>query len=203
MRRILIFQKLQELYLRYIETLSLDQRKKVAAYLYISLTLFTVSFFGFFAITPTLATIANLEKQYEDNKLVLDSLNKKLSSLTLLDFQYKEIQQDLEKIYLAIPRTPRMPYLTRQLENVAKDSGIIIRKLNFGSVELYPNTKNEPIYSFNFTVNVIGDEQSVNAFISNLISFDRIVGIDKISTGKNEENKYEASIIGRVYFSND
>lgn len=203
MRRILVFQKLQKLYLRYIETLSLDQRKKVAAYLYISLTLFTISFFGFFAITPTLSTIANLEKQYEDNKLVLNSLNKKLSSLTLLDFQYKEIQQDLEKIYSAIPRTPRMPYLTRQLENVAKDSGIIIRKLNFGSVELYPNTKAGSMYAFNFTVNVAGDEQSVNAFISNLIRFDRIVGIDKISTGKNEENKYEASIIGRVYFSND
>lgn len=203
MTKILIFQKLQDLYSGHIESLSLDQRKKVAAYLYISLTLFTISFFGFFAITPTLATIANLEKQYEDNKLTLDSLNKKLSSLTLLDFQYKEIQQDLEKIYSAIPRTPRMPYLTRQLENVAKDSGIIIRKLNFGNIELYPNTKNEPIYSFNFSISIVGDEQNINAFISNLINFDRIVGIDKISTGKNEENKYEASIIGRAYFSND
>src|SRR3989344_5079787 len=203
MRRISIIQDLLKIYSRYIEALSLDQMKKIVAYLYIILTLFAFSFFGFFAIAPTLSTVANLNKQYEDNKLILDSLNKKLSSLTLLDFQYKEIQQDLEKIYSAIPRTPRMPYLPRQLENVAKDSGVIIRQLNFGSVELYPNTKNEPIYSFNFSISVIGDEQNVNAFISNLINFDRIVGIDKISTGKNEENKYEASIIGRVYFSND
>lgn len=202
MRRILILQRLQELYSRYIETLSPDQRKKVATYLYISLTLFTVSFFGFFAITPTLSTIANLNKQYEDNRLVLDALNKKLSSLTLLDLQYKELQQHLEKIYSAIPRTPRMPYLTRQLKNIAKDSDIITRNLNFGSVELYPNNKKGPIYSFNFSISVTGDEQNINAFISNLIGFDRIVGIDKISTGKNEENKYEASIIGRVYFSN-
>src|SRR3972149_7724347 len=160
MRRILILQRMQELYLKYIETVSDDQRKKIAAYLYISLTLFTVSFFGFFAITPTLTTISHLHKQYEDNKLVLDSLNKKLSSLTLLDFQYNEIQQDLESIYSAIPQTPRMPLLTRQLETIARDSGIIIRDLNFGNVELYPNTKNEPIYSFNFTINVTGDEQS-------------------------------------------
>jgi len=126
MRRILILQRLRELYSRYIDSLTSEQRKKIAAYLYISLTLFTVSFFGFFAITPTLATIANLNKQYKDNKLVLDSLNKKLSSLTLLDFQYKEIQTDIEKIYSAIPRTPHMPILTRQLENIAKDSNILI-----------------------------------------------------------------------------
>ena len=50
-------------------------------------------------------------------------------------------------------------------------------------------------------MNITGDEQNVNTFIANLINFDRIVGIDKISTGKNEENKYEVSIIGRVYFS--
>ncbi|OGH17360.1 MAG: hypothetical protein A3C30_04120 [Candidatus Levybacteria bacterium RIFCSPHIGHO2_02_FULL_40_18] len=201
MRRISIIQDLLKIYSRYIEALSLDQMKKIVAYLYIILTLFAFSFFGFFAIAPTLSTVANLNKQYEDNKLILDSLNKKLSSLTLLDFQYKEIQQDLENIYSAIPQTPRIPFLTRQLENIAKDSGVTIKKLNFGTVELYPNIKNEPIYSFNFTVDIIGDQRSVNAFISNIIGFDRIVGIDKISTGKNAENNYEASIIGRVYFS--
>lgn len=198
----LVLQKVHELYSKYIETLSEDQRKKAAAYIYISLTLFTVSFFAFFAIAPTLTTIFNLQKQYEDDKLVLDALNKKLSSLTLLDFQYKDIQQDLESIYSAIPRTPRMPYLTRQIETIAKDSGVIISKLSFGRVELYPNIKNEPIYSFNVSVNITGDEQNVNTFVSSLIGFDRIVGIDKISTGKNEEERFEASIIGRVYFSN-
>jgi Tfp pilus assembly protein PilO len=192
--------KLKEL-VSYFEGLSDDQRKKITAYIYISLTLFTVSFFGFFAIAPTLATISNLKKQYEDNKLVLDALNKKLTSLTLLDVQYKEIQPDLEKIYSAIPRTSRIPYLTRQLEIIAKDSGVIIKKLDFGTVELHPNIKADPIYSFTFTIDVTGEEQNVNSFISQIIGFDRIVGVDKISTGKNEENRYEASIIGRVYFS--
>ena len=78
MKRILIFQKLQGPYSRYIETLTEEQRKKIIAYLYISLTLFTVSFFGLCGMTPTLSTIANLGKQYEDNKLGLDSLNKRL-----------------------------------------------------------------------------------------------------------------------------
>lgn len=197
-----LMQKLHELYSKYIEALSDEQRKKAIAYIYISLTLFTVSFFGFFAIAPTLTTILNLQKQYKDNVLVLEALNKKLSNLTLLDFQYKDIQQDLESIYSAIPRTPRMPYLTRQIEEIAKSSGIIIRKLTLGKVELYPNQKADPIYAFTFSVDITGDEKNINTFVSDLIGFDRIVGIDKISTGKNEDNRYEASIIGKAYFSN-
>src|SRR3989344_5000597 len=84
---------------KYIGGLSDAQKKSITAYAYIILTLFTVSFFGIFAITPTLTTIGNLNRQYEDSKLVYEALNKKLSSLQLLDFQYKEIQPDLPAIY--------------------------------------------------------------------------------------------------------
>ena len=202
MKNLHIMRMFQGLYSKYTDALSAEQRKKIAAYIYITLTLLTVSFFGLFAISPTLSTIANLNKQYDDNHLILDSLNNKLTSLTLLDAQYREIQSDIESVYLAIPRTPRMPYLTRQLENIARDSGVSIGKLNFGTVEVYPNAKNDPIYSFNFTINVSGGEQEINTFILNVISFDRIIGIDKITTGKNEENEYGASIIGKAYFSN-
>jgi Tfp pilus assembly protein PilO len=202
MKTVQIMQPFQKLYSKYVEALSPDHRKKIAAYLYMTLTLLTVSFFGLFAISPTLSTISNLNKQYADNMLILDALNNKLTSLTLLDAQYREIQPDIERVYLAVPRTPKMPHLTRQIENIAKDSGVAISKFNFGTVELYPNIKNDPVYSFTFNINVSGDEQGINNFITTIIGFDRIVGIDKISTGINEENEYGASIIGRAYFSN-
>lgn len=192
---------IKDFFTGYIGSLSEEERKKVIGYIHIILTLFTVSFFGLFAITPTLSTISNLNKQYEDNKLVRDSLNKKLSNLQLLDFQYKEIQPDLEIIYSAIPRTTKIPYLARQLENIASNNSVAVTKLNFGTVEIYPNTKKGPIYSFTFTVNIVGNQLNVNNFISNIINFDRIVGIDRILTGKDEEDKYTASITGRVYFS--
>lgn len=193
-------QQFQKAYVKYIESLSDDKRKKIVAYIYISLTLLTVSFFGLFAISPTLSTVANLQKQYEDDKLVLDALNKKLSSLTTLDAQYREIQSDIQNVYAAIPRSPNIPYLTRQLENIAKDSNVLIGKLDFGTIELFPNKKNESIYSFNFSISVVGSENGINSFIETIINFDRIVGIDKITTGKSQGNS-EASIIGRVYFS--
>jgi Tfp pilus assembly protein PilO len=186
---------------KYSERLTEEERKKAVGYIYVILTLATVSFFGLFAITPTLSTISNLNKQYEDNKLVYDALNKKLSNLQLLDFQYQEIQPNLEAIYSAIPRTTKIPYLTRQLENIASNNNVTVKKLDFGIIEVYPNTKKDPIYSFTFKVDVVGNDAGVNGFISNVINFDRIIGIDRITTGKDADSQSAVSITGRAFFS--
>lgn len=192
----------KDLYLKYSQGISKEGRQKIIGYFHITLTLFTVSFFGFFAITPTLSTISNLQKQYEDNKVIYDALNKKLSNLQLLDFQYKEIQPDLEIIYSAIPRTSQIPYLTRQVENIAGNSNVLLTKLNFSTVEIYPNVKKESIYSFTFSLTAEGAQEQVNNFIASIINFDRIIGIERITTGINEESKYVTSITGRAFFSN-
>lgn len=178
-----------------------EERKKIISYGYIILTLFTLSFFGIFAIAPTLSTISNLNKQYDDNKLVLASLNKKLASLQSLDAEYKNMQDDLTTIYNAIPKTTKIPRLTRQIEDIAASHNVALTKLTFGTVEIYPNVKNEPIYSFNFNVNAQGTQNNVNDFIGSLINFDRIVGIDRVITGQNEEKVYTVQITGRAYFS--
>ena len=143
--------KVKDIFEKYINSLSDLKRKKLIAYVYIILTLLTVSFFGLFAITPTLSTIANLNKQYQDNLLVRDALNKKLSNLKLLDTQYKSVQPDLALIYSAIPQTTKIPQLTRQLENLASQDGVLITRLDFGDTEIFPTSKNDPIYSFTFT----------------------------------------------------
>ncbi len=202
MRNFSFLKEFKDVYLKYLQGMGKEERQKIAGYFHITLTLFTVSFFGFFAIAPTLSTISNLQKQYEDNKLIYESLNKKLSNLQLLDFQYKEIQPDLEIIYSAIPRTPQIPYLTRQLENIARDSNVLLTKLNFSTLEIYPNIKKEPIYSFTFSLNAEGGQENLNSFIAAVINFDRIIGIDRIATGINEEAKYVTSITGRAFFSN-
>ncbi|HVT01454.1 MAG TPA: type 4a pilus biogenesis protein PilO [Patescibacteria group bacterium] len=176
------------------------KKKRVIGYIYIILTLVTVCFFGLFAIAPTLTTIGNLNKQYEDSKLVYDALNRKLTNLQLLDDAYKDIQTDLPVIYTAVPETTKIPELTRKLEDVATSNNVTISRLNFGEVEVYPNSKKSPIYSFAFTIGVVGAQQNVNNFIESVIDFDRIIGIDKIITGVDQEGKYTAQVTGRAYF---
>lgn len=196
------FKKIRARIKTWFESLSDEDQKKLISYTYIILTLFTVSFFGFFAIAPTLATITNLNRQYKDNLLVHEALNKKLTNLSLLDFQYGQIQQDLEAIYSAIPKSARIAYLARQLEDIAVGSNLSITKLSFGKVEIYPNSKNDPIYSFTFTINIAGSQNNINNFLSDVINFDRIINIERVITGRDEQGQYTAIVTGRAYFSN-
>lgn len=189
---------------KYLNGLSDESRKKILGYTYVTLALFTVSFFGIFAIMPTLSTVSNLQKQYDDNTLVLESLQKKLSALQSLDVQYETTQQDLIFVYAAIPQTNKIAYLARQLENIVSSKNLNLIKLDFGTVEIYPNTKTvNPIYSFPFNLSVEGEEANINLFLSDIINFDRIVELDRVITGKAQSGKFSITVTGIVFFSNE
>ncbi|HVZ12761.1 MAG TPA: type 4a pilus biogenesis protein PilO [Patescibacteria group bacterium] len=193
---------LNKLYEKYLTPLNESEKKKFIGYFYLILTLLAVSFFGFFAIGPTLSTITNLNKQYDDNMVVYNALNQKLSNLRSLDSQYQQLQGSLDQIYSAIPKGPEIPKLTRQLENLAKDDGVQITNLVFGTVEIFPNTNTvTPIYSFTFTLDISGNDSQVNSFVADAINFDRIVGVEKIATGHNQEGKNTIDFVGRVFFA--
>lgn len=182
------------------EILKQLEDQKYTGYIYIILTLLTVSFFGFFAINPTLSTISNLNKQYEDNKLVYEALRQKLLALKALSQEYTQIQPDLEKIYAAVPTSAQIPKLSRQLETLAIDHSLTVEKLEFDNVEIYPAQKNNPpLYSFTFNITVNGSDLDIKNFIAELINFDRIINLERVVTGESNTGG-GAFITGRAYF---
>ena len=192
---------IKKIYSKYLASLESEGVQKLTAYFYIILTLATVSFFGLAAIGPTLSTVSNLNKQYKDNMTVYKELSQKLANLALLDSQYQTIQTNLDQLYAAIPKTAEIPKLTRQIENIASANNLQVTKFSVGTVEVFPNVKNKPIYSFLFTIDVAGSKTNVNNFIADVINFDRIVGVERITTGTNPESHYTTSFTGRVYFA--
>lgn len=192
---------LRGIYTNLLSSLGGADKQKITGYAYLVLTLLTVSFFGIFAISPTLNTISNLNKQYRDNELVYASLKRKLENLKLLEEEYQGMQLIVPLVYDAIPQKADMPKLTRQIENIAKKNTLQIIDLRFSTVEIFPNVKKETMYSYTFTINVSGSKTSINEFIAQLINFNRIVGLERATTGRDREDKYTASITGRSFFS--
>ncbi len=177
-----------------------QQQKRVEGTFYIILSLLTVSFFTLFAIRPTLATISNLNKQKEDSQLVLEALETKLAALQKLDGAYASLGQTATLIQDAIPSSPEIPTLTRQLEMLASTHNLSIQRLDFGTIELYPGVKkNASIFSFTFTMSLQGGTTQINAFMQDLINFNRIITLERVTTGTTGENQ-EALITGRTYF---
>lgn len=176
-------------------------RQKIIAYLYIIFSLLAVTVFGAFAIQPTLATISELHKKKDDGEFLLQQLKTKNRSLQNLSSQYQQMEPELEKVYSAIPTTPQIPELIRKVEILANRNNLVLQNLNTGPIELYPTTRTT-IQLFSYTVNIsaVGTESSINAFIQELINIDRIISIERLSSGTAEEELFSATIIGRAYF---
>ena len=148
-----------------------QNRQRVTAYLYIIFSLFALSFFGIFAIGPTITTISNLNKQLEQDRVALKQLQDKNAALKSLSAQYIEIEPQLDLIDNAIPQSPKVADIARQLELLTIKHSLTVQKLDSGLMELYPaKNVNSPIFSFSFSIGVNGNEQDINAFIGDSVS---------------------------------
>lgn len=184
---------------RYLTSLDKEQQEKLAASLYVILTLFTISFFGIFAINPTLSTISALKKQHDDYKVIDNKLRMKINSLTQLDASYQQLTQSLLHLDQAFPKLSEIPSFTRKIETIALNNNLTIVRFNTGNIELFPLNNQPTLNQVSFTINLEGQSQDIRKFLSDIISFDRLVIIDSITEEPKEETK-TITISGKIFF---
>ncbi len=176
-----------------------DERQKFIAYFYITISLFTLSFFGFFAIRPTIITIVNLDRQLKDSEQVLSRIKEKQGDLAKLTAQQESLKNEIALVEKAIPNAPKIPYLSRQIETVALRNNVNLTSLNFGTVDV---SKAAPgsLLSFSISITAEGSENDVNKFIRELTSIDRVLGFERFTTGKTKKDVFGGTIAMKGYF---
>lgn len=166
-------------------------------------TITALSFFGLFAINPTLSTIANLNKQLSDNKFVDQQLQDKINNLYLLQQKYSQIAPDLPYVLDSFPKNPQIPLLVAQVQSLAQSSNIAITSLQTFEVEV-PNTSNnaKKFYAFTFTLSANGSYADLSTFINSMIKMQRIVSINILSLTRNagEGPPTQLNFKGTAYF---
>src|SRR3989344_478177 len=104
-------------YHRYSQKIApLFKEKRIQAYTMITLSLFTISFFGSLAIRPTLGTIITLQKQIQDRTIVNQKLEEKINALIQAQTSYQAIEADLPTIYGLLPEKPDVTSLLLKIE---------------------------------------------------------------------------------------
>ena len=174
----------------------------------IVLTLCALSFFGFFAIKPTVSTIVKLQKELSDNQFVLSQMETKIKNLTELRKQYSDLQNNIPIITSAIPIQPDAHLLFAQIQSIAQTSNVTIKKLQNSEVEILGNDKNanKDYYSYSFSIGGSGSFENISKFIQILTSMERIVNIDTFSTNNiSDQNNTSLGfdIQGTVFFKDN
>lgn len=181
----------------YHQIVPILQKEKTQAYLMVIFSLFTMSFFGFFAIRPTVKTIATLQKQIEDRSFVDSELEKKINALIAAQAEYRKIEPVIPQIYSLLPEKPEVTTLLIKLEDLLLERQASISAISFEPIVLYgeearvapkaPTPANTPPENvlgatsptgFSLTVAFEGPYTELVQILQRLTKLDRIVAID-------------------------
>jgi Tfp pilus assembly protein PilO len=159
------------------------------------LTLCALSFFGFFAIRPTISTILKLRKEIDDSQFVLNQLENKIKNLSALRKQYSNLQEDLSITTNAITVQPDAQILLAQIQAIAQNSNISIKSLQNLEVEIERNdgSPGKDYYSYAFSASGEGSFENISKFMKTLTNMERIVNIDSFSINNSSNQNGDSS----------
>lgn len=162
-------------------------RKEVRSFTYLTLSLFTIAFFGFFAIRPTLVIIASLTKEIKEKEAIEKKFQDKIASLIKAQEEYSTHQEKFSLIDQALPSSPEFPSLILPLEKEALNSSVQVQSFSIAKIEIFKREKvkaeSNQALSFEFTLALSGDYQNLVNFLKNFDRLRRSVLIDKFSFG--------------------
>lgn len=173
---------------KYLSLIPKNYQKKTKTIATLVFTLIGISLFGFFAVNPTISTIAQLSKQLDDDKFIDTQLQEKLTNLSILQEKYRALELDLPIILNAVPETPEVPLFVAKIQKLSTTSHVSLEHLGTFQIDLIKqNTaENQPNLpsTFNFSLDIQGTFANTTAFITDLSKLDRLITIDSISFTK-------------------
>jgi Tfp pilus assembly protein PilO len=189
-------------YREYLKLLPEVKKEHTKALMMLIFTFVALSFFGIFAIRPTILTIIELQKQLTDDEFVLQQLTTKINNLSQLQQQYTTITLDIPLVYDAIPQSAAVGQLSGQLEALAKKHALTITELSMPTIELSGKQSTEThADSYLFSLQAEGNYLTISSFIADLVNFNRLVTIESLTLSKAPDNDILiVQIQGRAYF---
>lgn len=176
---------------RYAINFKVPQTARTRSFTWLSITIFTVTFFLIVAIKPTLVTIAKLNKEIKDKTEASIQLQKKIDAIVAAQDIYARNSDNLVLLDDAFPEKSEFPRLAYFFEQISTSSGVIIKSLNFEKIGSPSNkAKDTSLLStlpLNFSIIAKGDYPQLKNFLTELESSRRIIKIT--STTFNQQKK--------------
>lgn len=185
-----------------MELLPSFKEEKTQKFTTIVLTLVAVIFFGLFALSPTLSTIAQLQKELSDDQAVDQALQTKINNLSTLQDKYAQIEQDIPVVLSAIPQKPDVPLVMAQVQALMNKYNLTLTTFQTNQVVADTNLPPKKFYSYNFNFSADGNYSDISSFLSDVTNFQRILTVDSLTVTKKSDigNSLQVSIRGTVYF---
>lgn len=190
-------------YREYLKLLPNIEREDTRIVTTLILTFAAMSFFGIFAINPTLSTIVTLKKQLSDNQLVYEKLKEKNNNLSLLRQQYNSMETDLPVIYAALPEQANAPTLLGQIIALSQKTKVKTTSISVSNAQLTGAADSKDGNSYAFSLKAQGSYDDLMTFARTLSQMDRIITVESLTINKDaQQNTLVLGLDGLGYFKN-
>lgn len=179
------------------------KNSKTASYITITLTLFCLSFFGLFAIRPTMITAISLIKEVNDLRDLSIRYENKISNFITAQTEYEKIRDSISLIDAALPENSEFPTMAKTVENLALKNEIKINQFQIDSAPISQPSHDEQLKNFNYIMIGIGNYNNIHLFIDDLLNNIRIVSINSLdfsAEGGTVSGLLRVSIKGKTYY---
>lgn len=179
------------------------KEKKMASYLTLTLTFVTLSFFGLFAIRPTLITAISLTKSVSELANLEGQYENKIGDIIRAQGEYEKIRDSVPLIDAALPTTPSFDALSQGLERLAQKNAIAIIQIQIDTVPLSKTPFTGILKQYNFTVSGHGTYLTINNYLQDLLKWKRIVTVSGLNIARDEatsSGSLKVSIKGTTYY---
>jgi Tfp pilus assembly protein PilO len=197
-------------YLRYRELLLnivalYQQRPDLKAFLEILLSLATVSFFGIFALKPTVITISQLITEIKGKEETVAKMEQKIADLNTAQNLFFQESEKINLLKSAIPEAPDPQSFVRQIEGVANKNFVNVLGISLGEVTLVGKVKTKPsseetplpqgALGLSYSISASGNYSNLLLFISDLENLRRPLKIDNLGITSSETETGKAIIM--------
>jgi len=156
------------------------KNKKTASYFALTFTFLTLSFFGIFAIRPTLTTATSLIKSVADLKKFDEEYGSKIDSLIKAQMEYEKIRDDLPLVDSALPGNANFTKLLKTIERFAAQENVSLTQLQVDGTPISTPSSTSKLNKYGFGLIAYGEYPSLTSFLSHLLNWKRILTVNSL-----------------------
>ena len=156
------------------------KNSKSASYFTITLSLFCLSFFGLFAIRPTLITAVSLIKEVRDLKNLNLDYENQIGNIIRAQSEYEKVRDGIALIENALPPNADFTKLARGMETYAAENQFQLNQLQIDSAPISQLTEKQKLQKMNFILIGKGSYASVKNYLNDILNWKRIITVDSL-----------------------
>lgn len=157
------------------------ENKKRNTYFTAILSLLTLSFFGLFAIKPTLTTAVKLNREIQELRDLNAKYEEKITNIVKAQSAYENIREDIPLFFMTLPDNPEFTSLIMTHEKIATASNMSLEQMALDPVPISKEKRTGVLNSFDINLLLSGNYIDLSSFLDHFLKSQRLVNIDQLN----------------------